>query len=76
MWLRKDTVKQVKALALITDKDWNIVLDDCLLAGIAYLNEVGKLELSSWDGKLKLVELDSDLPIRIVSGTLPKPGEE
>lgn len=63
-------------MALITDRDWNMVLDDVVLAGVAYLNEVAKLELAGWDGRLKLVDLDSDLPLRIVSGTLPKPGEE
>jgi hypothetical protein len=75
VWLRKETVQQVKALALILDKDWNIVLDDVVRTGVAYLNEVGKLELAGWDGRFKLMELDADLGLRILRGTLPKPEE-
>ena len=75
VWLRPDTVKQAKLLALLIgrDYDWNEVADDAMRAGIAYLSKVGELELTDWKTSLKLFDLRSDLGLRIVRGDLPQP---
>ena len=55
VWLNHTTVRDVKLLTLILGKDdWNRVMDDVLKIGMAYINDVGKLELPDWSGRLGL----------------------
>ena len=77
VWLKPDTVKQVKYLALILGRDdeWNIVLDDMVRIGVAYANSAGKLELADWDPNLKLIDLKDDLGLRVFRGELPQLGD-
>lgn len=58
-------------MALLKGRDdWNMVADDCLLAGVAYLNEVGKLELTDYKDGMRLPELRL-LRLSTMKGELP-----
>ena len=70
LYIRPETIKQVRALSLIANKsDWNEVADDCMAVGVAYFNQFGKFELADWDGTLRLADL-SKVSQRMVSGQL------
>lgn len=75
LWLRESTLKQVKLLALVLGRDdWNLVADDMLQLGIAYMNDTAKLELADWQPTMRLVDLRSpDLHLRVIKGDLPLP---
>ena len=76
IYLRPSTVYAVRAMALATGRadEWNMVADDCMAVGAAYLNEVGMLELADWSPNIRLVRL-GDVDVRVVRGELPLPGE-
>jgi hypothetical protein len=75
-WLRPETVQQVRLLTLLLGRDDpNQVCDDMIRAGIAYTNETAKIKLAEWDPKLKLFDLNADLELRVLRGTLPMPSE-
>ena len=76
IYLRPSTVYAVRAMALATGRadEWNMVADDCMAVGAAYLNRVGKMELAEWSGKIVLADLE-DVDLRIIKGALPLPEE-
>ena len=74
LYLRPDTVKQLKLLTLILGRDdWNLVADDMIRLGIAYMNETGKLELADWKNSISLMDLRQNLGLRVIRGELPLP---
>lgn len=69
VWLRESSIKQVKTLALILNReDWHQVLDDVVRVGVAYVNEAAKLELASYSDTLKLFNLGTDMKLTVLSG--------
>lgn len=73
LWLRRETIDQVKLLALILRRpDWHIVLDDVIQLGVFYLNKAAKLELADWKDYRKLIDNAEDLNLRIIKGGLPE----
>ncbi len=73
LYLRPQTILQLKALTLITGRDdWNVVCDDMIQLGIAYANEKGKLELAEWQPTIKLLSLDT-LKLRVLRGDMSLP---
>jgi hypothetical protein len=74
IWLRPETVKQLKLLTLILGRDdWNLVADDMIRMGVAYTNETAKLELAEWSDQLTLFDLASDMKLHVLKGDLPHP---
>ena len=77
VWLRPDTITQVKFLALLLNRsyNWNMVLDDVIRMGVWYLNRTAQMELADWKGFKELLNDAEDLKLRIVKG-LPDPAED
>jgi hypothetical protein len=74
IWLRPDTVKQVKLLTMLMNRnDWNMVADDMIRIGVSYFNRVAKMELTDWDGSMDLLDLDGDIGLSTLRGELPPP---
>ena len=74
LWLRPESVQQLKLLALVLGRDdWNQVADDAIRVGVAYINEAAKLELADWKDTMKLFDLRRDLGLKILKGDLPLP---
>ena len=77
VWLRPETIQNVKLLSLILNReDWNVVMDDLIRIGIYYMNNTAKMDLADWSDFRKLLSEPSELRLRIIKGSLPVPGKD
>lgn len=74
VYLTPEAIKQVKLFSLVLGREdeWNVVLNECVLAGVAYLNSACNAELAEYDDTLKVVDLKDNLGLRIFRGDLPQ----